>query len=160
MGYYYLAEFFYEKRRRLDDKDRKFIRAYHNMMQRCYDKNSNSYKNYGGRSIAVCWRWHDFENFYKDMYATFSVGLSLDRINNDFDYSPRNCKWSTKKEQALNRRSNRMLDLNGFVMTLEEWATKLGIKRSTLEMRLDKYGWSVEKALTTPVKKGGYSYGL
>ena len=76
------------------------------MMQRCYNKNSNGYKRYGGRGIQVCDRWHTFTNFYTDM-GEKPEGMSLDRIDNDADYSPENCKWSTRQEQTLNRKYSR-----------------------------------------------------
>jgi hypothetical protein len=153
VGYYYLAEIFYNKRKKLDKKDKTFIRTYRNMMQRCYNKNSGSYKYYGDRGISVCWRWHDFENFYKDMYKTFELGLSIDRINNEGNYEPNNCRWVTNKEQCYNRRSNRILSFDGLTMTLTEWAEKIGIDRDTITARLNAYNWSVEKALTTPVRE-------
>lgn len=152
MGYYYLAEVFYNKRRKLMRDEKSFIIVWRNMMQRCYDKNNISYKNYGSRGIDVCWRWHNFENFYKDMYDDYVSGISLDRVDNNGCYEPTNCKWSTRAEQAMNRRTNRLLSFNGVKMTLGEWANKLNIKRSTLEMRLDAYGWDLKKALTTTVR--------
>lgn len=78
--------------------------AWVNMKSRCYYPRHESYKNYGARGITVCRRWHDFRNFYADMGARPSPTHSLDRIDNDADYSPNNCRWATKSEQNLNRR--------------------------------------------------------
>lgn len=81
--------------------DRIYI-AWHNMKARCYQLSCSEYENYGGRGITVCDRWMNFENFYKDM-GDPPKGKSLDRIDNDGNYEPGNCKWSTPKEQANNR---------------------------------------------------------
>ena len=87
-------------------------KIYHGIKRRCYCKTVKCYKHYGGRGIKMCQRWLDsFENFYQDMYPKPSPRHSLDRINNDGDYCPENCKWSTQKEQTNNRRSVNQLQI-------------------------------------------------
>lgn len=83
-------------------------RIYYGMLRRCKDKKCKAYKNYGGRGIKICKRWrgkNGFTNFYTDMKARPSKKYSLERINNDGNYEPTNCKWATRKEQRLNRRN-------------------------------------------------------
>ena len=88
--------------------DNKLHGSYKEMIRRCSDKNSISYPRYGGRGISVCKRWVDDENaFFKDM-GKRPDGTSLDRIDNNGDYSPSNCKWSTHAEQSQNTRETKL----------------------------------------------------
>lgn len=117
------------------------------MMQRCYDMNCKAYYNYGGRGITVCERWMKFENFLADMGEP-SPGMSIDRKNNNEGYCYENCRWTTSKEQANNRRSNHLLTFKGKTQTIAQWAEETGINRATIESRINKYGWTPEQALT------------
>lgn len=127
--------------------------SYRSMMSRCYNEKSANYKYYGGKGIGVCDEWHDFDNFDKWASATFVSGYSLDRIDNSKDYSPSNCRWATKSEQANNKTNTNYLTYNGETHTITEWAKITGINRSTLNNRYWR-GWSVEDILTSPVTHG------
>lgn len=117
---------------------------------RCLNKDDKAYLDYGGRGVTVCDHWLKFENFFADM-GVRPEGLTIDRKDNDGDYTPENCRWATQKEQCNNRRNNRIIEYNGEKKTLTAWAEFIGIGWSTLHQRLEK-GWSVERALTTPLQ--------
>lgn len=115
-----------------------------------YPKN-DAFARYGGRGIIVCERWLKFENFYADMGAR-PKGLTLDRINNDGNCEPSNCRWASRKVQANNRRSNKPLTFNGVTKSRADWSADTGIALTTIIGRLQRK-WSVEKTLTTPTNR-------
>jgi hypothetical protein len=122
------------------------------MCARCRNENHIAYQNYGGRGIKVCNRWQNFENFLSDMGKRPTSRHSIDRIDNGGDYCPENCRWATVKEQNNNARSNRILDFDGKSMNIAQWADFLDISRSAITNRL-RYGWTVERTLSEPVRK-------
>lgn len=123
------------------------------MKVRCENPKSEKFTRYGGRGIKICSEWQDFSVF-RDwaIENNYSDELSIDRINNDGDYTPSNCRWVTMKVQARNTSRNRWIELNGVRKTLAEWSELTGLKRKTISGRLDR-GWTVEKALTEPLIK-------
>lgn len=121
-----------------------------NMKHRCSNPETRMFKYYGGRGIKVCERWKDFTNFLADMGEPPTRKHSIDRINNDGDYEPSNCRWATRKEQASNKRSNILMTLNGKTQTLTEWAIEIGVKPNTVICRLRR-GWTHEKSLLEPI---------
>lgn len=125
-------------------------RIWRSMMDRCHLPTSHAYTRYGGRGIAVCERWHSFENFYADM-GDKPQGMSLERIDNDGPYSPENVRWASAKDQANNRRSSRWIEFNGERKTLAQWCDDLGLKIGTVWARLNRDGFSVEQAFTKPI---------
>lgn len=124
------------------------------MKLRCYNKNHEHYRFYGGRGISVCERWRQsYRNFLQDM-GPRPTGTTLDRIDNDGPYSPDNCRWATKQEQVNNSRSVRLLTFDGQTRSISEWARVIGIQDGTIRYRLKK-GWSIEQALTAPLQNQG-----
>lgn len=118
---------------------------------RCYTPTSTSYKNYGARGIKMCDRWkNSFENFLADMGKRPSKKHSIERINNNGNYEPSNCKWATNLEQSKNKRTTKKIAFNGEVYCMIEWAEKLNISYQTLQHRFMN-GWNIEEALTTPL---------
>lgn len=124
--------------------------SWRGMAQRCYNPKNNNYHRYGGRGIKVCKRWlNSFTNFYKDM-GEKPENKTLDRINNNGNYTPKNCKWSTAIEQQNNTRFNRLITIKGKTKTISEWSRIEKINSSTVSKRI-KHGWSPEKSVMTKV---------
>lgn len=119
------------------------------MRQRCNNPNSSSYPRYGGRGISVCDEWNNdflaFKKWAKENGAR--KGLTIDRINNDGDYCPDNCRWADLIVQANNKRTNRIITYNGESHTVMEWSRLTGIQEGTIRSRLDKYGCTIGQAL-------------
>lgn len=110
--------------------------SWNNILQRCENKNNKAYKNYGGRGIKVCKRWHKFKNFLADMGLKPSPEHTLERIDNNGNYEPKNCKWATQKEQ--NRNMRRTIKING--LYLKDFANKNNLKYTTAWCRYHRAG--------------------
>lgn len=122
--------------------------AWNKMHNRCRDTNS---KRYGGRGITVCERWAEFGNFLNDMGPRPGSGYSLDRIDTDGNYEPGNCRWATTIQQMNNTSRNIILCHDGERKTLPTWAREFGISQKVLRERIKRRGWSIQRALETPV---------
>lgn len=128
--------------------------------QRCKNPKHPSYHNYGGRGIKVCDEWDkSFQAFYDWSYTNGystenqkneKLKLTIDRIDNNGNYEPCNCRWVDRKVQASNTRLAKLFTINGETKCLSEWCKLFGIKRNTIYRRI-KNGWTIEKALTTPI---------
>lgn len=127
-------------------------RAYHSWYdarRRCSDPRRPEWLHYGGKGIRMCKRWREsFTDFLEDVGTPPTDKHTLDRIDSEKGYEPGNVRWATRKEQTRNRKVTRMLTHNGETLSFAEWAEKLGIPFRTLKARIDKYGWTVERALT------------
>lgn len=133
-------------------------RIHSQMKVRCYDKKSDAYKNYGARGITICDEWlgeNGLKNFSEWAYSNgYSEKLTIDRKDNSKGYSPDNCRWTDRKTQNRNRRTNHFITYQGESKTIAEWSEVTGIKYHTLKCRI-KAGWNVEDALTREVRKRG-----
>lgn len=127
-------------------------RAWQCMRLRCFNPENEAYPDYGGRGITVCDRWKDdFLAFLADMGPKPGPEYELDRIDNDGNYEPGNCRWATRSENDRNRRSNRWVEFKGERCLLIELCEQFEIRYDTVTWRLDG-GWGLEKALTTPAR--------
>lgn len=125
-------------------------KAWKGMWGRCTQPSSFGYEHYKKRGITVCERWRKFENFLADM-GERPAGFTLDRINNDGNYEPGNCRWATMREQGNNRSTNLHFEYRGKTYTLAELARETGVSKDILRHRLVRTsGWTVEGAVSTP----------
>lgn len=125
------------------------FRCWKAMMSRCYNPKDKRFARYGGRGISVCERWQNPKHFVEDMTPDFAPGLTIERIENNREYEPNNCRWATHAEQNRNYSRNIVLEYAGESMCLKDWSIKIGLNYGTLWERY-KTGWSIEKMLTTP----------
>lgn len=124
-----------------------------NMIQRCTNPHYKQYKDYGGRGITICDEWlHSFSNFLRDNPG-WKPGLTIERNNNELGYFKDNCYWGTRTEQTRNRRNTLYVPYKGENRLLIELCEKHNMPYKIVWMRIYKLGWSIEKALTTPVRK-------
>lgn len=139
----------------IDVRNRRIRNIWHGMLNRCNDKNNKEYKNYGGRGIIVCEEWYDYVSFARwALNNGYSCNLTIDRIDNNGNYEPSNCKWSTIHEQHNNRQNSRYETINGITKTVSEWAKEYGLYANTVYRRLDR-GIDIKNAL----KKGRFKKG-
>jgi len=121
------------------------------MKNRCLNPNNKDYSRYGGRGIGICPRWKFFELFLKDMGEPPDGGYTIERIDNNKDYTKSNCKWILRKEQALNRRDNIRITIGNITLIASEWDRIRGFFPGTVARRITKYGWSHYDAATKPI---------
>lgn len=138
----------------------KLYKSYTCMKERCYYPHNNRYYKYGARGIKICDEWlNDRAAFFDWAYKNgYKEGLTIDRIDVNGDYCPENCRWATREEQARNKTTTVWVEFNGEKLSVADWARRLGMDRGTLANRL-KAGWSIERALTTPIKRKGEQNG-
>lgn len=119
--------------------------SWKSMKERCYGEYNKDYHNYGERGIRVCDEWlTSFKNFYHDMGPRPSKNYSIDRINNDGNYCPENCRWATAKEQANNQKTNRIIEYDNKKYSVKQFTEKIKISTNTFYTRL-KSGWTISQ---------------
>lgn len=122
---------------------------------RCLNKDDKRFKDYGGRGITICKRWaNNYQNFLSDMGLPPTSNHQIDRIDNNGNYEPSNCRWVTQTQNARNKRNNRLITAFGKTQTLVEWEEETGIAAPTIRRRIDKYGKTAEEAVSVPPKMG------
>ena len=141
-----------ESKRKNGSRTRLYVIWCH-MIERCYNPHFQAFGNYGGRGIRVCDEWRNCFVAFREWAMTngYDDKLTLDRIDNDGNYEPSNCKWSTVREQSNNRRTSRLITYRGETKTMMQWAETIGMPYDTFKRRL-YYGWSVDKAIETPMR--------
>lgn len=127
-------------------------RSWRAMKTRCLNPNHHYYWRYGGRGITICQRWIVFENFFSDM-GHRPDGMTLERINNDGNYEPSNCKWADRKTQSENSINTVWIEFDGQKNSISEWGRITGLGHDTLWRRLNSNGWTIKRALTEPKEK-------
>ena len=171
-----------KKERRKEKKNKyygtRIYSIWRSMLNRCYWEKHKHYNNYGGRGIAVCDEWRFNSSAFGDWAISngYADNLSIDRIDNNGNYCPENCRWVTWKEQMKNRRpfsrntssrkannrkinskrsQNALIEINGIIKTRNEWCDFYGISRKTVDKRIYELKWDVVEAITTPPRKRG-----
>jgi len=130
-------------------KDNPVYQVWLTMRRRCDSPNVPSYHLYGGRGIKVCSRWEKFTNFAEDM-GERPLGAQIERIDNNGDYEPNNCRWASRKEQCRNRKTNKIITINGVSKCLADWVHESPVSKNTILSRIYNLQWDVEKAIFAP----------
>jgi hypothetical protein len=128
-------------------------RVWVEMRNRCNNPTNWAYHNYGGRGIKVDPKWNDFSVFITDMGQRPKCA-TIEREDNNGPYCKENCRWATHKEQHNNKRTNRLLTAFGRTQSVAQWADEIGLPWTTIRGRIEKYGWSVEDAVSRPKQQG------
>ncbi len=128
-------------------RNTRIYEIYYNMRDRCLNSNNHAYQNYGGRGINICKKWETFEGFYEDMKDGYKDNLTLERVDNDGNYSKENCIWASYKQQARNRRSTLFIKCKGEKRPLIEVCEELNLKYKTIHRRIRVVGMPIYQAL-------------
>ena len=148
----------------------RLYRIWNGMKTRCYHTCHDSYKNYGGRGIKICKEWYgDFEVFEEwAVLNGYNDTLSIDRIDNDGDYCPENCRWVSVSQQSSNKRPRQyraykrsyIWEIDGVKKSMVDWCKEYGLSRTMVEYRVNVKGMSPKDALTVPKQQGSHRFNV
>lgn len=124
--------------------------TWNHMMFRCYHTEDSRYKNYGGRGIRVDDKWHHFAGFWEDMKEGYNKNLTLDRIDNNGNYCKKNCRWATWKQQERNRSDAFKVLFGGENISLKDLCEQKNVDYHMVYLRINRYQWDIERAITVP----------
>lgn len=127
-------------------------RTWWSMMKRCYNEDCEEYKNYWWRWIIVHDRWHDVRLFIKDMYGDHKKWLTLDRVDNDWNYCRENCRWTTRSKQMRNTRKSRDVTIDWQTKNIHDWSEMSWVNAHTIRYRIINW-WKPKDAVFTPAWK-------
>lgn len=133
-------------------KQHPLYKRWQKMRSRCLCKSAPDYPRYGGRGITICSRWDSFKAFAEDMGPLPGPSMQLDRIDNNGNYEPGNCRWATPKEQVRNRRKTGFLTIDGIRRSIPEWAELAGISAEAVYQRVYR-GWDARRAVFEPTHR-------
>lgn len=123
------------------------------MRQRCSNQNHPRYADYGGRGISVCERWDSFDSFVSDMGPRPTRFHTIERVNNNGNYEPGNCRWATRAEQCSNKRNCLYVTIGKERITLKEACRRLQLPYKQIHSRVNRLGWPIERAVSTPIRR-------
>lgn len=131
----------------------RLYREWASIKSRCVYKSSKTFKSYGGRGITICDEWMNSFEVFRDWALShgYADNLTIERVDNDGNYCPENCKWIPKKEQARNRRSCYSITYNGKTQNLVDWCNELNLDYKMIHNRIHKLSWNFERAISEPI---------
>ena len=134
---------------------RRLYKIWVDIKTRCYNERSRNYYKYGKRGVAMCNEWKNSYEAFRDWSVAngYTDNLTIDRIDFNGNYTPNNCRWVTQKVQQNNRRNNHLITYDGETLTISQWNERMGFSRGLISQRLNKLGWSTDKAITTPQRR-------
>ena len=138
--------------------DKRLRHIWNGIKHRCFNPKNKAYNDYGAKGITICKEWLIYDNFKEwSLNNGYTDNLSIDRINNDGNYEPNNCRWTDKYTQARNRSDTKWIEFNNEIKSLAEWCEIYNVHPDTVGDRL-RVGWTVERALTTKTKTSFKQY--
>lgn len=144
-------------RRTHGEKRTRLYAIWSHMIGRCENPKNPAFDRYGGRGIGICAEWRKSFQAFRDWARAngYADMLTIDRINNDGNYEPSNCRWATYTQQSRNRRCMKPITYQGETLLIPELAERCGLPADVLKNRIRRYGWPIELAVSLPVGRRG-----